>query len=158
MAKITTERPHAAGCIAYLRGAGGAPLVLMIKDQYGRWTLPKGHLEAGEDAPAAAERETLEETGVAGDLGPFVGEISYAVTTRRGERFTKRVAFYLLRAAGSDARPEQAEGISAVGWFAPAEALARNGYDDVRQVLRRALEMIAAELPPSDGAQPPPRD
>jgi 8-oxo-dGTP diphosphatase len=144
MTQPINERPHAAGCVAYRYGADGAPLVLMIKDQYGRWTLPKGHLERGESAPDAALRETYEETGVSGELGPFVGEVTYPVTTRSGERYIKHVAFFLLHARSGEVTPEAAEGISAAGWFAPAEVLARNGYEDMRPLLERALEVLAA--------------
>ena len=142
--------PHAAGCVVYRFGEGGAPLLLLIRDQYGRWTLPKGHLERGEPASAAAVRETLEETGVAGELGALVGEISYPVTNRRGETYTKRVAFYLLRADGSAVTPQADEGISDAGWFPPDEALARNGYEDMRGLLRRAIELIGDAARPSD--------
>lgn len=143
-------RPHAAGCVVYRLGEVSAPLVLLIQDQYGRWTLPKGHLERGEAAHAAAVRETLEETGVAGELGAPVGEISYPVTNRRGETYTKRVAFYLLRAASGEVTPQADEGISDAGWFPPGEALARIGYEDMRGLLRRAIELIAAAARPSD--------
>ncbi|MEN9938421.1 MAG: hypothetical protein RLZZ387_5000 [Chloroflexota bacterium] len=136
--------PHAAGCVAYRRDAAGAPLVLMIEDQYGRWTLPKGHLEPGEGAAEAAQRETEEETGVSGELGPLVGEITYPVTRRSGETYTKRVAFYLLRAAGDALALQAEEGISAAGWLTPEEALARNGYEDMRGLLVRAVELIGA--------------
>jgi 8-oxo-dGTP pyrophosphatase MutT (NUDIX family) len=142
MTQTINERPHAAGCVAYRYTADGAPLVLMIKDQYGRWTLPKGHLERGESAHDAALRETREETGITGELGQFIGEITYPVTTRSGERYTKHVAFFLLNARNSTVTPEAAEGISAAGWFAPAEALSRNGYEELRPLLERALEWL----------------
>lgn len=46
------------------------------KDE-GVWSIPKGELEAGEDALAAAIRETAEELGVPPIAGPFipVGEV-----------------------------------------------------------------------------------
>jgi 8-oxo-dGTP pyrophosphatase MutT (NUDIX family) len=49
-----------AGCVVYRRDGAGAPLVLLIYDKYGRWTLPKGHLEPGETEQAAAVREVFE--------------------------------------------------------------------------------------------------
>ncbi len=42
-------------------------LVLVVNQSGTSWSLPKGHLEDGEDALAAARREILEEAGV-GDL------------------------------------------------------------------------------------------
>jgi 8-oxo-dGTP pyrophosphatase MutT (NUDIX family) len=142
--------PHAAGCVVYRYDTSGAPLILMIRDQYGHWTLPKGHLDPGEGAAEAAVREVREETGVSGALGPPLGEISYPVTSRRGETYVKRVAFFLLRASSEQLTPEAAEGISAAGWYPPRVALARNGYEDTHEVLSRAVELIAAEPQPSE--------
>lgn len=46
------------------------------KDE-GAWSIPKGEIETGEDALAAAIRETSEELGIAALEGPFVplGEV-----------------------------------------------------------------------------------
>jgi hypothetical protein len=60
--------PHAAGCVIFNATPDG-PRILLIFDQYGQWTFPKGHLEAGETSAAAAIREVYEETGIQGELG-----------------------------------------------------------------------------------------
>jgi len=38
--------------------------VLLIKDRFGKWTWPKGHIEKGETPQEAAEREIKEEVGL----------------------------------------------------------------------------------------------
>jgi 8-oxo-dGTP pyrophosphatase MutT (NUDIX family) len=38
--------------------------VLVVSQHGTAWSLPKGHIEAGEDAISAAKRETLEESGL----------------------------------------------------------------------------------------------
>ena len=63
------------------RSAGGVVLnaggqVLVVNQRGRSWSLPKGRLEAGEDALQAARREIAEETGVSdlsllGDLGEY---------------------------------------------------------------------------------------
>ena len=40
------------------------PKILLIKDSYGRWALPKGKIEKGETPEEAAKREIGEETGI----------------------------------------------------------------------------------------------
>ena len=132
----------AAGCVVYRYDATGAPLLLLIHDQYGHWTLPKGHLEAGESEQMAAVREVLEETGLSGELGALVARIVYNVRSKRGMERLKQVAFFLLRADSSEAHPQAEEGISAAEWFAPEVALARIGYPQVRDVLARAVTML----------------
>ena len=132
----------AAGCVVYRHDATGAPLLLLIHDQYGRWTLPKGHLEAGESEQAAAVREVLEETGLSGELGVLVTRIVYTVRSKRGLEQLKQVAFFLLRADSFEAHPQAEEGIGAAEWFAPEAALAQIGYPQVRDVLARAVTML----------------
>src|SRR5215217_8001007 len=91
-----TPTKLAAGCVVYRYDAAGAPLLLLIHDKYGRWTLPKGHLEEGESEQAAARREVFEETGLAGEPGALVARIVYTVRTKRGLERLKQVAFFLL--------------------------------------------------------------
>src|SRR6185503_15218822 len=130
----------AAGCVVY-RYVGAAPLILLIHDKYGRWTLPKGHLKAGEHEQAAAAREVCEETGIIGTLGPLVGRIAYTVS-KNGAQHDKQVAFFLLHAAHDRATPQADEGIGAATWFAASEALALIGYPQVRDVLAQALQVL----------------
>jgi len=131
---------RAAGAVVY-RYEGAAPLILLIHDQYGRWTLPKGHLKPGESEAAAASREVLEETAIAGELGPLVGRIDYTIS-KNGVPRPKEVAFFLLCATSSQATPQADEGIAAAEWFSPDAALELVGYPQVREVLARALALL----------------
>src|SRR5439155_16369292 len=124
-------------CVVYRHDATGVPLLLLIHDKYGRWTLPKGHLEAGESEQEAAVREVLEETGLSGELGALVARIVYTVRSKRGMQRLKQVAFFLLHADSSAVRPQAEEGIRAAEWFAPEKALVQIGYPQVRDVLAR---------------------
>src|SRR5690606_41984899 len=56
------EEISAGGVV--VRVADGRPLFLLIRDSYRNWGFPKGHLEPGESAAAAAMREVAEETGL----------------------------------------------------------------------------------------------
>lgn len=138
--KLSSRR--AAGAVVY-RSGGDAPLILLIRDQYGRWTLPKGHLDPGESEEAAARREVYEETAVEGELGPLVDRIAYTVVKNDTPR-AKQVAFFLLRATSGQATPQADEGITAAEWFAPTQALELIGYPQVRAVLEQALVMLDA--------------
>ncbi|QNE18394.1 NUDIX domain-containing protein [Kribbella qitaiheensis] len=52
-------------------------LVVQRANEPGRglWSLPGGRVEAGEDDPTALTREVAEETGLAVEIGPLVGEV-----------------------------------------------------------------------------------
>ena len=63
---------RAAGAVIFRRSERG--IRLLVLRAYKNWDFPKGRIEPGEDALAAARREVLEETGLA-DLGyPFGDE------------------------------------------------------------------------------------
>ena len=55
-----------AGGIVFRRVANvpGKVDILLIQDAKNRWTIPKGHIEEGEDAKIAAIREIEEESGI----------------------------------------------------------------------------------------------
>jgi len=134
------------------RSAGGVvvrvienrPHVLLIRDPYRKWGLPKGHIEEGERDDQAALREVQEETGLSDlRLGPDLGEIDW--TFRKKERtIHKFCRFYLMASEGSESRPEVAEGITEVKWLPVGDALRAVGYENARAVLRKGSEQILA--------------
>jgi 8-oxo-dGTP pyrophosphatase MutT (NUDIX family) len=122
----------------------GAPHILLIRDPYRKWGLPKGHLEDEEAEADAALREVREETGLESlVLGPDLGEIDWTFRMR-GRRIHKFCRFFLMSSPHGEARPEVEEGISACRWLPVEEALRAVGYDNARGVIRRAAERIRA--------------
>ena len=72
--------------LEFLLGHPGGPY--WVRKDLGAWTLPKGHVEKGEDALSAARREFAEETGgVAPEALVELGEVRL--------RSGKRVAGFL---------------------------------------------------------------
>ena len=92
---------------------GGRPLYLLIRDSYQNWGFPKGHLEEGEIAEAAAVREVSEETGLA-DLS-----VRGAIETIdwffrfRGQLIHKSCQFFLMESLEATTSPQHNEGITA---------------------------------------------
>jgi 8-oxo-dGTP pyrophosphatase MutT (NUDIX family) len=124
---------------------GRGPLYLLIQDAYGNWGFPKGHVEPGELAAAAAVREVREETG----LGPL--EVIGPIDTIdwwfrfRGRVIHKLCDFFLMELGldGSlETRPQEAEGITACEWEPYEEAKRRVSYANARGVLVRAHAMV----------------
>ena len=57
-------REPTAGGIVFRRNKKGELEFLLYQDARERWTIPKGHIEPGETAQAAAVREVGEEAGL----------------------------------------------------------------------------------------------
>lgn len=127
----------AAGALVTCYDIYGQHLALLICDKYGMWTLPKGHLEAGETEREAAVREVYEETGISCTLGALLGRISYPVV-RRGTIKQKTVVYFYGTAAHMPTMPRASEGISAAEWVPAAAATERIGYPLVRDLVARA--------------------
>lgn len=132
---------RAAGGVVYTRAPDGRLLILLISDRYGSRTLPKGHLEPGESDEAAALREIAEETGIVCAIEALIARVRYPVF-KKGAWRDKEVAYFLARAPFAPPTPALDEGITTAEW-APADQIVETlTYAQVRDVMRRALEMI----------------
>ena len=142
------EERSAGGVV--VRAQGGTPHVLLIRDPYRNWGLPKGHLEEGEDAATAALREVREETGLERiELGPALGSIDWYF--RRDDRLVhKFCSFFLMISSAGNAIPEVSEGITECVWLPPEQAMARVTYDNAREMIRIALQRLGP-APSEDG-------
>lgn len=80
--------------------------IALVRQRLHTWSLPKGHLEAGEGALEAARREIHEECGLA-DL-ELVGELgSYSRRAlRRGLPEHKTITMFLFRSPEATLRPQ----------------------------------------------------
>lgn len=114
--------------------------VLLIRDRYGRWTFPKGHLEEGETERQAALREVREETGIHCRVGPRLGTVHYYLPSGR----QKRVTFYLMTYLDGEISALEAEISDARWWELPRaqDLLRTKGYPGYRVLLRRAIEIV----------------
>ncbi|GAC1360362.1 MAG: NUDIX hydrolase [Herpetosiphon sp.] len=128
-----------AGGVVVLRCDEGL-LLLLIADRFGNWTLPKGHLEAGETPMQAALREITEETGCTGRIIARIGRVSFPIAYD-GTRCHKIVHYFLVEATCPDLVPQHSE-IRAAAWFSPKAALDANFYTNNRAILLRALELL----------------
>lgn len=135
------------------RSAGGVVLrreepgahgvhVLLIFDPYGKWGLPKGHLEEGEGPEQTAVREVREETGLSDvELGPSVDAIDWRF--RDGDSVVhKHCVFYLMHSSRGAAKPAVEEGIRACRWLRFDAAVERVDYANARGVVRMARRMV----------------
>lgn len=134
--------PHAAGCIV-VRTHDNQPLFLVIRDQYGCWTFPKGHLESGETSQHAAIREVFEETGIRGELGPHITTIFYDVI-KKGQTVRKQVDWYLLSTTQIEVNLQAEEGIHEYAWLTDGAVEERLGYPALIPVFQLARSFLAS--------------
>lgn len=116
----------------HTESAGGIVLnsrgKIAVVNQNGRsWSLPKGHIEPGEDALAAARREIYEETGLQDieflrPLGDYErNKIGLETEDDPSER--KRIFMFLFRAKSENLSPLDPENPEA-RWCTKEEVLA----------------------------------
>ena len=125
-----------------IRVIGGAEHMLVIRDPYRKWGLPKGHAEEGETPGETALREVQEETGLEDlVLGDELITIDWFFRAR-GRRIHKYTTFFLMHSATGDPVPEHAEGISACEWIPLHTAHLRISYENAAEVVRVAQGLI----------------
>jgi 8-oxo-dGTP diphosphatase len=116
---------------------GKVLLVQRAKPPLGQWSLPGGHVELGETAVAAAERELLEESGVTADLTAFVG--LYEIILEK-PAFHYAIACYggVWRSGAAHASSDALE----AQWVAPAEFDSLDFAPNVREAIARARTLL----------------
>jgi 8-oxo-dGTP pyrophosphatase MutT (NUDIX family) len=141
MPKPVPVEETSAGGVIFRRTAQG-PIVLLIKDAYRNWGFPKGHLEEGEDAAAAALREIAEETGLTDlVLHGHIRDIDWYFRFR-GKLIHKTSAFFLVESPTGEPSPQQDEGITACRWLALEDAVRTLSYANARDVLQAAISQM----------------
>jgi 8-oxo-dGTP diphosphatase len=97
---------------------GSKPRIAVVRLRRDKaWVLPKGKLNPGEPALAAARREVLEETGHEVSVHEFLGSMSYAL-----EGKIKIVQFWRMRASPRPVRALMND-VKAVKWLPLTEAI-----------------------------------
>lgn len=136
-----------AGGVVY-RQNGGRIQIQLIQDRYGRISLAKGKMEAGETIEETALREILEETGIVGRIKDKLEMIGYQYTQAEKGVVDKEVHYFLVEAQSGELQP-QIEEIRNVEWYEPEEAWRKqqeSGYDNNHSVLRKALDKLGLQV------------
>jgi 8-oxo-dGTP pyrophosphatase MutT (NUDIX family) len=103
------------------------------------WSLPKGHIEAGETPEMAAIREVAEETGIQSEISRALGVIDFWFMAG-GKRIHKTVHHYLFKEVGGVLQP-QIEEVDEVGWFPLDQIISMLAYPDEKKLIAKAGEL-----------------
>lgn len=110
----------------------------------GRWDLPKGHLEKGEDLPTCAAREVSEECGIDFEkiqVERFICATNHFYFFRKTDRWEiKRTMWFKMRYdTPSDPKPQTEEGITEVKWMSRSEAIkaVEGSFRTIQDVMRK---------------------
>ncbi len=105
----------------------------------GRWFLPGGGVQHGEDPPESLRREIEEESGLTVEVGPLLDVLSDVRTLPDGGSLHTVRLVYRIASWSGTLRPESDGTTDAVGWFSPEEVtempLARYARDVVERLL-----------------------
>jgi len=141
------DETSAGGLVLDRPGPAARAALIGRLDRRGRllWSLPKGHLEAGETEEDTAVREVAEETGILGRIVGKLGVIDFWFVAE-GRRVHKTVHHFLLVAAdpvhGLVLSDEDVE-VSEVAWVPLGEVARQLAYADERRLLDRVPDLLA---------------
>ncbi len=127
-----------------IKAAGGIVLkknkVLFIK-RLGKWDLPKGKIDKGEDQATAAIREVTEECGVTTEIISQIGATWH--TYMMGEKnILKKTVWYEMQCLDdTQLMPQTAENITEIKWVKlyKADKVLLNSYQSIRSIYQQFL-------------------
>lgn len=131
-----------SGGVVFRRDKNGKLEVLLIKDAKNRWTIPKGHVEPGEDPGACAEREIREETGLQDmEVYFWLGKVNFRY--RRAHTLVlMTMNIYLVEGQGNTNELEPEDWLTDIKWLPAAEAVEKIAYDDIGKLILLAMKKI----------------
>lgn len=140
--------------VLHTESAGGVVLdargrVLLVSQHGTSWSLPKGHIEAGEDALSAARREIYEESGVSElELVRGLGGYSRHRIGKDGgedESELKTIHLFLFRTTQTALAPVDAANPEA-RWVEPRRAAEMLTHPKDREYFLSIIENVEDEI------------
>lgn len=137
-----------AGGVVFRYTKQGQLQIQLIQDRYGKVSLPKGKMEAGETVEQTALREIAEETGMEGAIIAPIDQIKYQYEDAANGMINKEVHYFLVEAIGGSLQA-QVEEIRGVDWFEPLEAWKKqkqSGYENNDRIVAGALHLLGIAI------------
>jgi len=123
-------------------GKEGQVEILLISDAKNRWTIPKGHVEPGEEPKQTAEREIQEETGLQEmKVYNWLGKVHFRY--RRGQTLVlMTMHIYLVQGLGDTNKLNPEDWLTDIRWIPAQEAVDKIAYDDIGKLMLLGMKRI----------------
>lgn len=136
------KKEESFGIIPIFLNEKGTITFLLVQHATGHWAFPKGHAHMGETEHMTALRELQEETGVStATIVPHDPIKESYIYTFQKERRDKTVSYYIAQCADQKLTLNPKE-ISNAGWFTYEEAKKRITFDESKQTLESAKNIL----------------
>lgn len=109
--------------------------ILLVKQNKGYWSFPKGHMECNESELETAIREVKEETNI--DVCPYP-EKRYVEEYIMENGVKKQVVYFLAKKLSGDIRAQESE-IADIGWLSFKDAYNVISFDNMKHLLLKVL-------------------
>jgi ADP-ribose pyrophosphatase YjhB (NUDIX family) len=116
--------------------------ILLIQDAKNRWTIPKGHVEEGEQPNQTAEREIREETGLQEmKVYDWLGKVNFRYR-RTHTLVLMTMHIYLVQGKGDTNALKGEDWLSDIKWLPAHEAVDKIAYDDIGKLMLLGMKKI----------------
>ena len=142
-------RQVSAGGVVYRPTAGGAEVAIVRVGPKGRWQLPKGLVDEGEEPEETAVREVREEAGVEARVAAPLDVIEYWYVGNdrdgRRVRFHKFVHLFLLEYVSGNVADHDHE-VDEAKWMPLEDAAAMLAFESERKAMSKAAAAVTAPV------------
>lgn len=116
--------------------------ILLIQDAKNRWTIPKGHVEEGEEPKDTAQREINEETGLQEmKVMNWLGKVNFRYR-REHTLVLMTMHIYLVQGLGNTNRLHPEDWLSDIQWLPANKAVDLIAYEDIGKLMLLGMKKI----------------
>jgi len=131
-----------AGGIIFRINKNGTKEILLVRDSYNRWAIPKGKLEKKETAAEAALRELHEEVGLKNlEIKEKLGDLRFFYRFKN-KLISKVIYVFLIKFIGTEKVIYQKKELKGAKWMTPEIALKKIAYENTKKLLAKAVERL----------------
>ncbi len=135
-------RETTSGGVVFRRTKDDKVQILLMQDAKNRWTIPKGHVEPGEEPKGTAEREIREETGLKEmKVNSWLGKVNFRYR-RNHTLVLMTMHIYLVEGLGDTDKLHPEEWLNDIKWLPATEAVDKIAYDDIGKLILVGMKKI----------------